>query len=295
VKVPDKIICVVKEMPGSIFNNYSKIPNETLLQIFSHLDTRSLMMAGKVCKKWSDIVQIIHDNAWKSLTKSVLVNAEVIRPKYKKIGWVEHRHSWNICKCINISRDLVLYDDYELLNRDMKRVEVGPEVNRFFLRVDDEKFAEASSRLAAAGILQNIDILRFDDVDLSRVKNLSYLVRIVNSVLNLTGDTFNIHRSNIFNHIDCEKLGIETHGFLTVGDRKSLTEALNDRVNVFICNKGRQHSLFPNLENYDGRGKCSRIELRYISIDLEMSDHKKVKKRNGQGPEDGNLKKIYMD
>jgi len=167
VKVPDKIICAVKEMSVPIFNNYSKIPNEILLQIFSHMDTRSLMMAGKVCKKWSDIVQIIqHDKAWKSLTKAVLVNAEIIGPVYKKRGWVEHKHSWNICKCINISRDLIPYDDRELLDKDMKHlksIDMRADGDRGVGKIEllenkkREKSADAFARLAAAGILQYID------------------------------------------------------------------------------------------------------------------------------------------
>jgi len=109
---------------------------------------------------------------------------------------------------------------------------------------------------------------------LSSVKNLSYLVRIA-GYINLVGDIFKIHRSNIFNHIGCGILWIEIHGFLTVGDRKSLTEALNDRLNVLDCRKGT-HSLFPNIENYDGRGQCWGIMLDYISTEALKSDHKKV-------------------
>jgi len=277
VKVPDKVICVVKEMSVPIFNNHSKIPNEILLQILSHLDTRSLMTAGKVCKKWSDIVQIIHDKAWNSLTKAVLVNAEIIGPVYKERGWVEHKHSWNICKCINISRDLVPYDDNELLDKDMKHV--GRELKKYsfsrrVLSIEDEKSAEASSRLAAAGILQKIDILSFVDVDLSHVKNLRYLARIAREI-DFTGDIFKIHRSNIFNHFECERLHIKNNGFLTDGGKKILTEALNDRVKFFYCNEGK-YSLFPNIENYDGRGKCSSFLLEYDSKEVWKSDHKKV-------------------
>merc|ERR1719342_476496 len=80
-----------------------QFPNETLLMIFSHLDGSSLYEAGRVCKRWSDVVQILHDESWKSLTKVVMMKADIIGPKYKSIGWVEQEHRWITCNCINIS------------------------------------------------------------------------------------------------------------------------------------------------------------------------------------------------
>ena len=40
-----------------------EFPDEILLMIFNHLDTGNLKVAGQVCKRWADIVQIFHDEA----------------------------------------------------------------------------------------------------------------------------------------------------------------------------------------------------------------------------------------
>ena len=44
-------------------NHLMQFPNETLLMIFNHLDGSSLYEVGRVCKRWSDVVQILHDEA----------------------------------------------------------------------------------------------------------------------------------------------------------------------------------------------------------------------------------------
>ena len=93
-------------------------PNEILMQIFNHLDSRSLIKAGSVCRRWRSIVQMVHEKAWKSVTKAVQLKPKLIGPKYKKIGWFRNKHTWNKCKCINIARDLVFYEDLELLEAD---------------------------------------------------------------------------------------------------------------------------------------------------------------------------------
>ena len=61
--------------------------------------------------------------SWRSLTKAVMLKAEIIGPKYKIRGWVEQEHSWKTCNCINIGRELVLYEDIELLVHDMEIIE----------------------------------------------------------------------------------------------------------------------------------------------------------------------------
>ena len=40
-----------------------EFPNEILLVIFNHLDTGNLNVAGQVCKRWAEIVQVFHDKA----------------------------------------------------------------------------------------------------------------------------------------------------------------------------------------------------------------------------------------
>jgi len=61
---------------------------------------------------------MVHEKAWKSVTKAVKLKTKLIGPKYKKIGWFKNKHTWNKCKCINIARDLVFYEDIELLDAD---------------------------------------------------------------------------------------------------------------------------------------------------------------------------------
>ena len=120
-------------MSHSIFNNQTSVPNEILMQIFNNLDSRSLNIAGQVCKRWRSVVEMVHDKAWRSLNKAVHLKPEFIGPKYKKIGWVENEHSLNICKCINIARDLVLYDNIELMDADLKQEEKTGKI------IDDDK------------------------------------------------------------------------------------------------------------------------------------------------------------
>jgi len=100
-----------EKMSYPLFYNQMTFPNEILMQIFNHLDSRSLNMAGSVCKKWRSMVQMVHEKAWKSMTKAVQLKPKSIGPKYKKIGWFKNKHTWNKCKCLNIARDLVFYDD----------------------------------------------------------------------------------------------------------------------------------------------------------------------------------------
>ena len=58
-------------MSNPSYKNQIRFPNEILIQIFNHLDLTSLIMAGRVCKRWRCIFQIVHDKVfwWRSLRK----------------------------------------------------------------------------------------------------------------------------------------------------------------------------------------------------------------------------------
>jgi len=249
-------------------SNYLKqFPNETLQTIFRHLDSSSLYVAGQVCKRWSDIVQIVHDESWRSLTKAVMLKAEIIGPKYKSRGWVEQEHSWKTCNCINIGRELVLYEDIELLVHDMEIIENASLKSRQnCLVIITLEEAKAATRFAAAGILTTIDYLNLDNFlrendDFASVENIDLLVKITKNDLILQS---NISKNfiNLSSHIHCTYLEVSFYEeILTDMEIKSLTEVLNDGVEQIAFVACCIH--FPYIENYDGRGKCHMIELEY--------------------------------
>jgi len=266
-------------------NYLIQFPNETLLMIFNHLDASSLYEVGRVCKRWSDVVQILHDESWKSLTKAVMLKADIIGPKYKSIGWVEQEHRWNTCNCISLASELVPYEDIELLINDKYFLErpsyPGDSLSCWGL--GNLKEVEAASRQAAAGIITSIDNLTFYEFyeDLSNVKNISHLVRIVKNMIYLKDvhcEDFAILSKNMF----CKKLEIykrdmESRMMFTDKDIDNLREVLIERVEQFQFRFGR-YIKFPYIENYDGRGKCHEINFEYRFEDEEEfeSDLQKV-------------------
>jgi len=258
-------------------NNLNQFPNETLKTIFRHLDSSSLYVAGQVCKRWSDIVQIVHDESWRSLTKAVMLKAEIIGPNYKSRGWVEQDHSWKTCNCINIGRELVLYKDIELLVHDMEIIEDASwnssiedaswnsrQDSLETMEIRTLEQAKAAIRFAAAGILTTIDFLHFnpflcENDDIASLENIDLLVKITkNELLNLSKNFI-----NHFSHIHCTLLEVKFYEeILTDVEIKSLTEVLNDGVEQ-IEFKLACCIHFPYIENYDGRGKCSMIDFQY--------------------------------
>jgi len=254
-----------KEM-SCLSSHLMLFPNETILKIFRHLDARSLNEAGLVCKRWSDLVQILHDESWRSLTKAVLLKAEIIGPKYKSIGWVEQEHSWKTCNCINIASEFIPYADIERLDHDMGIVESikYKENGRDIMYISSASVTEAASSLAASRIFTSIDELkiRHFDGDFSSVKNLSHLLRIVKHGVYLISVTIK-DLPTLFSHICCKVLEFIFHeDTFTVEDINSLTEVLNDGVEKFNFIYG-QNTNFPLIENYDGRGKCHEIQFEY--------------------------------
>jgi len=271
-----------------------QFPNETLLMIFNHLDGSSLYEVGRVCKRWSDVVQILHDESWRSLTKAVMLKADIIGPKYKSIGWVEQKHRWNTCNCINIAREFVPYEDIELLVNDMDVLErplyqvlpisvwMKSSDGKDSMEISTLEQAEAASRIAAARIITSIDNLCFDEFceDLSSVKNISHLIGISKNKIDLIEvncEDFANLSSNMF----CKKLKIimynNTRKMFTDKDIDNLREVLIERVEQFQFRFGR-YIKFPYIENYDGRGKCHEINFEYRFEDEEEfeSDLQKV-------------------
>ena len=84
---------------SSSFHFLMKVP-EILEKIFSYLDSNSLYVAGRVCQKWSAIVQLIHDDAWRSLTKAVNLMPHKIGPKYKKRKVGLNKHTAGTCASV---------------------------------------------------------------------------------------------------------------------------------------------------------------------------------------------------
>jgi len=279
-------------MSYPLFNSQMNFPNEILMQIFNHLDSRSLIKAGSVCKRWRSIVEMVHEKAWKSVTKAVKLKPKLIGPKYKKIGWVKKQHTWNMCKCINIARDLVFYEDKELLEADaeldLKQNKYDEEDWIFHksgeiteideLYIHDKEEAEAFIRLVAAGFIDEIGHLEFvesETFDLSTVKNLGLLLKIVTGLILLK---FVSKISKNFNHINCVTLYIWNTSFreiYTDADIETLNEVLNDKVYMFV--REGTGSNFPLIKKYDGKGKCNHIKLTYEIIDGDYEVKQKAR------------------
>ena len=48
------------------------------MKILSYLDVRSLNLVGQICQKWNDIVEILHNRAWRSVTSVVMISKNII-------------------------------------------------------------------------------------------------------------------------------------------------------------------------------------------------------------------------
>ena len=165
-----------------------------------------------------------------------MLKAEIIRPKYESRGWVEQEHRWNTCNCIDIARELLHYEDIELLVTDMELIErvknKSLDGHMESMEVHNFNVALAASRLAAASIITSIEELYIDHMneDFSSVRNLSHLVRIVKNGVYLTYLTIK-EFSAYFSHICCKELDFLFHEEIhTDKDIDSLTKVLNDRV-----------------------------------------------------------------
>ena len=73
-----------------------------------------------------------------------------------------------------------------------------------------------------------------------------------------------VDMTRIFRWINCRVLEIAslTSNSLTNAEVRSLIEVLTSRVEKFSYRNGCQ-PFFPYIEQYDGRGKCQEIELKY--------------------------------
>ena len=267
------------DIDPNLYVGVEKLPNETLENIFNNLDPSSLNVVGQVCEKWRDVVQLIHDQAWKSLTKAVMLKKDTIGPKYEGRGWIEGVHSINQCKCIDIARDLVIYTDMKKLNSDLELLESLVEIddpeqlknemerlkltNCEFVDMICETLPEiqAASRLAAAGLLNSIGRLTIVGIDLTSIRHLRHLIGSVKNDLFL----FNVTHSDwttIFKFIKCEQFKFNSRA-LNDAELESLTEVLKVGVEGFFSYEN--DSPLPLIENYDGKGKCKNIILLAIS------------------------------
>ena len=253
----------------------TKLPNEILEEIFNHLDIDSLVVVNQVCQKWNAVVQRIHERAWKSINKAVAVKKSFLGPNYEERGWNEDEHSSiRFCDCIEIARDLVFYDDVELLHSDielirMKHKGIYDELDD--MEVSKLKEVQAASRLTAAGILITLRSLHCFQIDLSSVKQLSHLVSLVDDDLTLNGVSLS-SLLTVLRHVDCRKFEIEEHmPKLSEAEIKGLTEVLNSRVEKFLF-RFIYEPFFPCMEHYDGRGKCQEIEVEYLTNQNEYED-----------------------
>jgi len=239
-----------------------KFPNEILLKIFSHIDHSSLNTVGQVCHKWRDVVQMIHDKAWKSVTRAVLLKREIIGTKYESRGWIEEVHSMDQCKCIKIARDLFIYDDDELLNSDL-------ELAYEFDILTNPKLSEiqAASRLAAAGILANMKDVNLSKIKLQSVKHLRHLVSIVKDRLVLTLTSYK-DLINIVRYIDCKELQIydfwQTINYLDRSESISVTRVLESSVEEVCIKVGCEgKGMYHYIRDYEGNGKCKKITFHF--------------------------------
>ena len=48
------------------------------MKILSYLDVRSLNLVGQICQKLNDIVEILHNRAWRSVTSVVMISKNII-------------------------------------------------------------------------------------------------------------------------------------------------------------------------------------------------------------------------
>jgi len=290
----------VYEMSDSVL----KVPREILVKIFSYIDRNSLYKAGLVCHKWSDAVQMIHDEGWKSVTRAVTLKKEITGPKYKSRGWIEEYHCWKECKCLNITRDLIFYDNIEMLDQDMKVFNTtvlesilepykidskGPKAmadaklaySRFEtdeilppctdLSLQDIGTSDAVARLAAAGILTTIeDTLTLRNINLLHIQNVSHLIRISSQQIRLEAIPLSCDLSTIFNFINCRELDLWWQGSLTDEELKSLAKLMDERLERFKYRYSPTHKHLPSIQHYDGTGKCHEIEFEYDTLHDEF-------------------------
>ena len=238
-----------------------KFPNEILEKISINMDPNSLFVVGQVCQKWSDVVQMIHEKAWKFITRVIMLKKDTIGPNFKQRGWIEGVHSIYQCKCINIERDLVIYKDMEQLNSDLELLELI-DCDLEFLPNPSQSRIEAASRLAAAGILNSIRYLVIDEIDLTSIQYLQQLVSIVQDYLELM-DVTKKDLLRIFGYVKCEKFFRfwNYKDELDDSEIESLAEALGSRVKWFDCCNCKKP--FSYIQKYDGKGKCEEIEILY--------------------------------
>ena len=159
------------------------IPVEIMLLIFSQLDNDSLFKASQVSKRWKTI---IHDMAWKAISRVVKMN-QLLRDNYKRFGWVEEDHFQNFCKCIFIQ-----YRLYQCKNSNLENVTYNIPFSKhscvFATRVIDSKIFYVTG-----------------DKPWNQVGTFSYALRVINLK--------NMYQSKVLYRNQINKKNISEDGF----------------------------------------------------------------------------------
>jgi len=252
------------------------------MKIFSHFDQSNLVVIAKVCQKFSDVVKMIHDTKWKSVTRAVLKKRDALRPLYEGKGWIEAEHGMDQCNCIKVAMELFMYDDPQLLNNDLEFLKSNSKLNvdkSYELNVlEQPEIAEiqAFSRLSAAGVLTHIREVEIMDIDFSNIKKIGQFISIVEKRLEFGTGSLEPDLSKILRFVNCKELVISWRwNRLTKAEMKSLHEVLNSKVEKFTYSCGYEPFL-PCIKQYDGKGKCKEIELEYTLQDEDYDSDEDV-------------------
>jgi len=79
-------------------NNFEKVPNEILSNLFTYLDKESMLIATGVCKRWWIV---IHDLSWKRVSK-LAEGDRSLKEDFAMFGWIEDEHELGRCRCIGL-------------------------------------------------------------------------------------------------------------------------------------------------------------------------------------------------
>ena len=258
--------------------NIQDLPNEIIVEILRHLDVKSLYEAGHVCIRWESIVQVLHNKAWRKVSKVAMFN-ESVRIKYEAKGWIKEAHSWNQCQCLNIEMECYCYDNLEQLSEDLdvsSSIIIEHDYEYGYCELRSLEQVEAAARLASAGLwCSTLDELVIEHVDLTpSVQNLKDLIKVTKKLLLLYVRSNDF--SKIFKYIKGDLFVFYHHlpGILNEAEKMSLVDVLNYSVAEFEFDPVTQKP-FSLIKKYNGMGKCCNIYFRIE--DEEEEDIKQSK------------------
>ena len=165
--------------------NLNDLPNEMLVEIFSHLDSKSLYEAGQVCIRWESIVQVVHNKAFRKISKIAMFRKST-ESKFKALGWIKKDHSFKQCRCLDIKMKIQCYENLELFSADLA-VSSSIYISYGLCRLSSLEQIEAAARLSSAGIwCSSLNWISIENVDLSSsVQNLQDLIEVANEYFQL--------------------------------------------------------------------------------------------------------------